>query len=230
MAAHCPNHSDGATYPSHMWVGGLLAAYCITGEPDYERAAIAVGENMMRWQEQRPEIFYCDSREAGWPMLAWVQLWHHTHDQRWLDAARRVFAFYQRQMDDRGEILYEIPHGLGTFLQGYGEFITWRACFLYYEATGDDDVREFLVKCLSIDSVYRLTPARLVKGGWACNDLFPAWAAWALTGDEHFLIDNHPFLRFMMHRDGRFPWGGVDVMYYLNALHERGELAQFCNT
>jgi hypothetical protein len=25
MAAHCPNHSDGAAYPSHMWVSVVRA-------------------------------------------------------------------------------------------------------------------------------------------------------------------------------------------------------------
>jgi hypothetical protein len=228
MAAHCPNHSDGATYPSHMWVGGLLAAYCATGEPDYEAAALSVGENMIRWQQDRPEVFYCDSREAGWPMLAWVQLWHHTHADRWLYAADRVFRFYEDKVNEEGRILYDIPHGLGTFRQGYGEFIAWRACFHYYEATDREEVRDFLIRVLSIEDVYKLTPARLEQGGWACNDLFPAWAGWKLTGDEKFLTHNYPFLRYMMERPGKFPWTGVDVMYYLNALHERGELEAFC--
>ena len=228
MAAHCPNHSDGAAYPSHMWVGGLLAAYRATGEPDFEEAALSVGENMIRWEEQKPEIFYANSREAGWPMLAWVQLYHHTGDERWLQVADRVFQFYREQMNDDGEILYELPHGMGTFLQGYGEFITWRACTFYYEATGREEVRDFLVNCLSLEKIYKNKPAQLANGGWGCNDLFPAWAAYHLTGEDRFLKENYPFLRFMMERQGNFPWGGVDVMYYLNALHEAGELEQFC--
>ncbi|MFP4027009.1 MAG: hypothetical protein ACLFWL_04395 [Candidatus Brocadiia bacterium] len=228
MAAHCPNHSDGACYPSHMWVGGLLAAFCTTGEPDFEEAAISVGENMLRWQEKCPEVFYCDSREAGWPMLAWVQLWHHNHEQRWLDAADRVFQFYAEKVDEEGKIVYEIPHKLGTFLQGYGEFIAWRGCFHYYEASGKEEVKDFLVDVLSKENIYKITPARVEKGGWACNDLFPAWAVWQLTGDDKFLKDNFPFLEYMMDREGTFPWTGVDVMYYLNALHERGELEEFC--
>jgi hypothetical protein len=191
-------------------------------------AAFSVGENMVRWQQDRPEVFYADSREAGWPMLAWVQLWHHTHQERWLDPAERVFRFYAEKVDEEGRILYEIPHGLGTFRQGYGEFIAWRACFFYYEATRREEVRDFLIRTLSIEDVYKLTPARREKGGWACNDLFPAWAAWKLTGEEKFLTDNHPFLEYMMGREGKFPWAGVDVMYYLNALHERGELEEFC--
>lgn len=228
MAAHCPNHSDGATYPSHMWVGGLLAAFHVTGNPDFEEAALSVGANMRRWQTQRPEIFYCDSRECGWPMLAYVQLWHHTRDPRWLDYADEVFRAYRGMMTDSGEILHEIPHGLGTFLMGYGEFITWRACFFYYEACGKPEVKDFLVKCLSLPSVYRRTPSQCARGGWGCNDLFPAWAAYTLTGDDRFLKENHPFLKYLMSRD-RFPWGGVDVHYFLNALHERGELERFCS-
>ncbi len=227
MAAHCPNHSDGATYPSHMWVGGLLAAWCLTAERDFEAAAIAVGENMRRWQIQRPEIFYCDSRECGWPMLAYVQLWHHTHDQRWLDYAEEVFQAYRRMMTPQSEILHEIPHGMGTFLQGYGEFMTWRACYFYYEASGKEAVKQFLLTCLSQPPVYLRSPRQLGSGGWACNDLFPAWAAYTLSGEKHFLTDNYPFLRCLMSRD-RFPWGGVDMHYYLNALHELKELDPFC--
>jgi hypothetical protein len=231
MAAHCPNHSDGATYPSHMWVGGLLAAYCFSGDPDFEEVALAVGENMRRWQTDRPEIFYCDSRECGWPMLAYVQLWHHTQDHRWLDYAHEVFLRYREMMNESGEILHEIPHGMGTFKIGYGEFMTWRACFFYYEAAQDEtaraEVKDFLVTCLSLPQIYRKSPASVVNGGWACNDLFPAFAAHALTGDERFLVENHPFLRYLMEQP-RFHWGGVDMHYYLKALHDRGELDAFC--
>lgn len=228
MAAHCPNHSDGATYPSHMWVGGLLAAYCLTGNPDYEAVALAVGDNMRRWQTQRPEIFYCDSRECGWPMLAYVQLWHHTHDPKWLAYADEVFVSYRQMMNADGEILHDIPHGMGTFRVGYGEFMTWRGCFAYYAATQKSEVREFLITCLAKPGVYKLTPGRYVKGGWACNDLFPAWAAYTLTGEARYLHENTSFLKFLMTQE-RFAWGGVDLHYFLNALHERQELADFCH-
>jgi len=106
--------------------------------------------------------------------------------------------------------------------------MTWRACFFYYEASGKQEVKDFLVKCLSLPSVYRRVPAQCARGGWACNDLFPAWAAYALTGEDRFLKENHLFLKYLMSRD-RFPWGGVDVHYFLNALHERGELEAFCS-
>jgi hypothetical protein len=131
-------------------------------------------------------------------------------------------------MNADGEILYEIPHNLGTFLQGYGEFITWRACLHYYEASRREEVKAFLLRTLSLEHIYKQTPARLTGGGWACNDLFPAFAIWSLTGDRKYLEDNYPFMRFMMQRQGNFPWGGVDMMYYLNALHELGELDAFC--
>jgi hypothetical protein len=89
-------------------------------------------------------------------------------------------------------------------------------------------VKDFLDRSLRVKRIYKLTPARLAAGGWACNDLFPAWAAWKITGEDRFLTDNYPFLRFMMERQGNFPWAGVDVMYFLNALHERGDLDSFC--
>ena len=227
MPAHCPEHTDGATYPSHMWVDGLLAAYCITGEPDLRAAALSVGENMLRWQSANPAVFYADSRECGWPMLAYLRLHEHTGEERWLDACEEVFLFYRDRMDEDAEILYALPHGVGTELVGYGEFIAWRACLRYWERTGREDVKEFLVRCLSNPKVYLLTARRLAAGGWACNDLFPAWAAWRLTGDDKFITDNYPVLRLLMKRSGKFPWGGVDVHYYLGELDRRGVLEDF---
>ncbi len=225
MPAHCPEHTDGATYPSHMWVEGLLAAYYLSGETDLRDAALSVGENMLRWQKLSPAIFYADSRECGWPMLAWLALHTHTGEQRWLDACEEVFQFYRHRMTDDGMIYYALPHGVGTMRTGYGEFVGWRACFFYYERTGRPDVKDFLVKCLTNPKVYLRTPASLAHGGWACNDLFPAWAASQLTGDPKYLADNVPFLQLMMRRPQGFPWGGVDMHYYLGELDRRGELA-----
>ena len=63
--------------------------------------------------------------------------------------------------------------------------------------------------------------------GWACNDLFPAWAAYTLTGDDKYIEDNYTFLQFLMDRTGGFPWGGVDMHFYLAELDRRGALARF---
>ena len=104
--------------------------------------------------------------------------------------------------------------------------MTWRACFFITKPRASRS-QSFLIKFLSLPDIYILKPARCAKGGWACNDLFPAWAAFALTNDSRFLKDNHDFLRYLMTQD-RFPWGGVDMHYFLNALHERGELEAFC--
>ena len=227
MPAHCPEHTDGAAYPSHMWVEGLLTAYCVSGETDFRDAALSVGENMRRWQTDRPGLFYCDSRECGWPMLAYLRLFRHTGRQEWLDAAGEVFEFYRTHVNEQAELLYAIPHGVGTTLAGYGEFITWRACFFYWEISGHEEVRDFLLRCLTRESVYRLTPERLARGGWACNDLFPAWAAWKLTGDTRYLHENHAFFRLLMKRPEKFPWGGVDMHYFLNALDQLNELETF---
>ena len=224
MPAHCPEHTDGASYPSHMWVDGLLAAYCASGEEDLRVAALAVGEALLRWQKGMPVIFYADSRECGWPMLAFLRLHLHTGEQRWLDACEEVFLFYLNKVNDDAQITYELPHGVGQYVGGYGEFIAWRACFFYYERTGREDVKEFLVRCL--DKVYLRKPSSLYVG-WGANDLFPAWAAFALTGEDRYIEDNYPFLRLLMRQPGAFPWGGVDMHYYLNELDRRGTLGDF---
>jgi hypothetical protein len=64
--------------------------------------------------------------------------------------------------------------------------------------------------------------------GWACNDLFPAWAAYALTGEDKYIEDNYTFLQFLIDTPGFFPWGGMDLHYYLAELHRRGTLDLFC--
>lgn len=226
MPAHCPEHTDGATYPSHMWVDGLMAAYCVSGETDYLEASLAVGENMLRWQKMRPEIFYADSRECGWPMLAFLRLHEHTGEQRWLDGCEEVFRFYKEKTGADGTIKYALPHGLGLTLQGYGEFVAWRGLFFYWERTGRDDVKKFLERVLP--QGYLRHPRDTVRGGWGANDLFPAWAAWQLTGDDKFIEDNYPFFRFLMRRSEGFPWGGIDMHPYLAELDRRGVLAEFC--
>ncbi len=229
MPAHCPEHTDGAAYPSHMWLDGLLAVYCITGDDDLRAAALSVGENMLRWQAAR-SIFYCDSRECGWPMLAYLRLYEHTHDRKWLDAADEVFRFFVDKIDQNGEILWEYPQGIGTKLTGYGEFITWRAMFFMWELTGRDDVRDFLVKCVTNPKIYRYRPVSVIANpGWACNDLFPSWAASVMTGDDRYMEENYPFLRFLMSRQERFPWGGNDMHFYLGELDRRDKLAAFCS-
>ncbi|MCX5661859.1 MAG: hypothetical protein NTW19_19450 [Planctomycetota bacterium] len=97
MPAHCPEHTDGATYPSHMWADGLMAAYCLTGNEDFKAAAFSVGENMLRWQRDCPDIFYADSRECGWPALAFCRLYEHSREQRWPGA-----LFLHRAHGQRG--------------------------------------------------------------------------------------------------------------------------------
>lgn len=223
--AHCPEHTDGASYPSHMWLDGLMAMYCITGDPDFRDASLSIGENMLRWQKDEPTIFYADSRECGWPALAWLRLYEHTHERKWLDAIHKVFLFLRKNVEPDGVIRYELPHGVGVLKGSYGEFIAWRALFFYYELTRKKEVKDFLVRCL--DKVYLFKPAEM-QGGWACNDMFPAWAAYVLTGNDKYLEDNYPFLRFLMERPGGFPWGGNDMHFYLGELDRRGALEQFC--
>jgi len=223
--AHCPEHTDGASYPSHMWLDGLMAVYCITGDPDFLDASISIGENMLRWQKDEPTIFYADSRECGWPALAWLRLYEHTGNRKWLDAVQKVFEHLRDSVNEDGVILYELPHGVGVLKSGYGEFIAWRALFFYYELTGKKEVKDFLVRCL--DKVYLYKPSQM-RGGWACNDLFPAWAAYSLTGNGKYIEDNYPFLRFLMEREGGFPWGGNDMHFYLGELDRRGVLEEYC--
>jgi hypothetical protein len=222
MPAHCPEHTDGATYPSHMWSDGLIAAYCLTGDTDLRDAAISVGENMIRWQKLRPQIFYCDSRECGWPMLAWVRLYDFTGDKKWLDAAYEVFEFFRENINENGEILYELPHGMGLIKTSYGEFVAWRAMFFLWERTQDKKIGDFLAKALR--KVYKVTYDQIARGGWACNDLFPAWAGYQVTGDDSFITDNIDIVHHLLTRPANIPWGGVDVMYYFHELHKRGLL------
>lgn len=221
MPAHCPNHTDGATYPSHMWVNGLLAVYGVTGDTDLRDAALSVGENMLRWKEQSPDIFYHDSRECGWPVLAWLRLHEFTGEARWLDACRDVFAFYRDRIRKDGTLLYELPTGMGLFRMGYVDCIAWRAMFFYWERTKDREAKDVLVAAL--EKVYKADYRMLAGNGWGAYDLFPAWAAYTLTGKGWYLEDNYDFAKILLKRnDGMQPL--IDVMYYFNELDKRGVL------
>ena len=200
MPAHCPEHTDGASYPSHMWLKGLLAAYCITGMTDLRDAAMNVGECLLRWMKQRPEIFYCDSRESGWPQLAFVRLYEFTQDRKWLDAAYEIFEHYRGAANADGEILHELPHGMGIIKTGYGEFISWRATFFLHEVMPDAKKKKAIAEFLAfaLDKIYKRTFGQLAHGGWACNDLFPAWAGWAITGEDRYIEDNIEFVRVLL--------------------------------
>jgi hypothetical protein len=223
MPAHCPEHTDGATYPSHMWGDGLLAAWCLTGEEDFKHAAISVAENMLRWQKQEPTIFYADSREAGWPALLYCRMYELTRDQKWLDAIQEVFEWIQKKINADSVILYELPHHVGTYVGGYGEFIAWRALYFYYELTGKEDVKAFLIKALEKAYFFK---AGVFKAGWAANDMFPAWALYKLTGNTKYLKDNIPFIKFLMARPEKFMWGGNDLHFYLGELDRLGMLEE----
>jgi hypothetical protein len=221
MPAHCPDHTDGATYPSHMWGDGLLAAWTVTGEEDFKFAAISVAENMLRWQNDDPTIFYADSREAGWPALLYCRMYELTGDQKWLDGIQAVFQWIQKKINADAVILYELPHHVGTHVGGYGEFIAWRALYFYYELTGRQDVKDFLIKALRKAYFFK---AGYFKPGWAANDMFPAWALYKLTGEVQVLKDNIPFLKFLMERPDKFMWGGNDMHFYLGELDRLGLL------
>ena len=92
--------------------------------------------------------------------------------------------------------------------------------------TGRREVKDFLVK--SMQNVY-FFPAKqaITGGGWACNDMFPAWALYALTGERKYLEANYPFLRALMAKPSNFMWGGIDMHFYLGELDRLGELEQF---
>ena len=179
---------------------------------------------MLRWQKDDPTIFYADSRECGWPALAYCRLYEHTGDRKYLAAVHEVFEHMRDSVNENAEILYELPHGVGTSLQGYGEFIAWRALYFYWELTGLDEVKTFLTDCLR--KVY-FKKAGYMKPGWASNDLFPTWALYKLTGDKTVLEDNYPFFEYLMGRNGGFPWGGVDMHFFLGELDRLGDLEQF---
>ena len=222
MPAHCPEHTDGASYPSHFHLEGLMAAYYVTGNPDFKNVATKVGEKLLRWQKENQAIFYADARECGWPMLAFLCMHRHTGEQKWLDACEEIFQFYRERTNDEGEIQFDLPHRLGLVTRPYGNFMAWRGCFFYYERTQKEEVRLFLLEVL--DKIYKYSPEQVGVGGWASNDLFPAWAGYTLSGEDRFIEDNYLFLRALMNKEGNFPWAGVDMHYYLAELDERGTL------
>jgi hypothetical protein len=98
--------------------------------------------------------------------------------------------------------------------------------YFYWERTGKAEVKEFMLQ--GLEKVYKRQPRDVIAGGgWGSNDLFPAWAAYQLTGNDKYIEDNYPFMRFLMSRNG-FPWSGFEMHPYLCELDRRGVLERFC--
>lgn len=96
---HSGNHNRSAAIPSHFWTQGLLQYYCMTGDPDVLDVAMALGDKIIEDLTvlEFRESFWGFTRELGWPLIALVNVWDITGEER-----------YRRQLDEITE--YVISH------------------------------------------------------------------------------------------------------------------------
>ena len=187
MVSHCLHHNDGAAYPSHMWFTELLFAYALTGDQEYKRTAMRICENLYRWVESDVgfDVISATEREAGQPMINLTWCYRFNPDPRYLEACRKIIReFLMASAEKYGRMTSAEPHNMPVKIMPYGDYASWEGMFWYWEITGDEEVRQFMLRELE----KRLVPERMGTHGFhRTTDYNPAAYAYYMTGDESWL-------------------------------------------
>lgn len=221
MCAHCANHNDGSAYPSHMWFTELLFAYALTGDAEYKKAAIHICENLLHWIHDQDgfDIICSDQREAGQPMINLTWCYEFNRDPRYLEGCRKIIDdFCISSASEYGIVLAEKPHGMPWEIVNYGDYATWEGIYWYWEITGDQTVRQFMLDQFQC----RVTEkASGIYGFHRVTDFNPAAYAYYLTGDRAWLDRIARPLRaaFSAHA---WPIGWIHAMYAIQVAFELG--------
>lgn len=97
--AHVQYGSEAVTgssvAPNHEWVEGLLAAYHLTGIPDYREAAQGLADHILKaieagWILPPYNARWNGARNLGWPLLLLTVMYDETGESRYLDGAKRI--------------------------------------------------------------------------------------------------------------------------------------------
>lgn len=221
MVSHCLNHNDGTAYPSHMWFTELLHAYVLTGDPEYKAAALRACEALFRWvtTDEGFQIIAGDQREAGQPMINLTAIYHFHRDQRYLDACRKIITDYLMAATKKyGRMLDARPFTCPVKLCIYGDYASYEGMFWYWDITGDEEVRQFMLSQLQ----WRLTlPYMHVHGFHRTTDYNPAAYAYYMTGDRTWMDRvARPFRAAF--RAARWPIGWIHSMYCIKAAFDLG--------
>jgi len=226
LVAHAVDHTNGSSYPSHMWTEGLLDYYCATGRPEVLEAAVGIGENLIRWNELGWEVVVATGREAGWSLVALMACYEHTLDERFLEGSRPLVEHYRTIVRERGGIVYPFPPKTPVWCGVFGNYAGYEGMWKFYRLTGEEDVGRFLLQCVD-DEIERWLPDDLVfEFRGVATTIF--YYGYMLTGDEKYLELGMPSLRmFLKARDTRrwLSYAGRHIRHniqFLKLADERG--------
>lgn len=211
LIAHTDDHFMGCVYPSHQWSEGILAYYYLTGDPRAKDVVIRVADVQIYWIENLLDQVCCDGREAGMPVVNLALAYRLTGEQKYIDAARVVIDNFARKWFEQwGDLRYPYPQGAHLkWTTGYGDWSTYLGMYRIWELTGDQDIRELMVKLLE----KLCDPKRFSFADSRSMDFQSVWQYIQLTGDRSIIdvladvIDN--FLRVGGHPARRLAFLGM---------------------
>jgi exo-rhamnogalacturonan lyase-like protein len=170
--AHNIKHAKA--YSDHIWNGGLLDAYYLTGDRDALEAAIDVAEQSRRnfeWQTQTNSSIGANIRSAGRALLILARTWDATGDPQWRSAADHLVSLLrQSQYYDQRGFFFGWISALGpSYTSRFaptGKHVTpfmmttvVEGLYRYYLDTGDAGARTQLLQIATFWRDHGLDPA-----------------------------------------------------------------------
>ncbi len=165
------NIKYGKAGVSHMWNGGLLDDYYLTGNRDALEAAIDVAEQCERYLGWRNLWVGGNSRFQARCLLVQTRTWEATNDHRWKEAADHVAGLFlgSANYDPRGFFFNRIgdmgPSFTSRFSSDAKQVTPFmmtavvQALYRYYLVTDDAAVRAQLLQIAAFGRDHGLDPA-----------------------------------------------------------------------
>jgi exo-rhamnogalacturonan lyase-like protein len=168
------NIKNGKPGSSHIWNGGLLDVYYLTGDREALEAAIDVAEECERflaWRTPETDGVGGNARFQARCLLVLVRTWEATSQTRWKTAADHAVQLFVRSphYDARGFFYGEVrdaaPNVANRFtaeaklVAPFMMTAVVEALYRYYLATLDPAVKEQLLQIAAFAMQYGLDPA-----------------------------------------------------------------------
>ena len=141
---------EGVTVaPSQMWTEGLLEYYYLSGHPRALEIARGIGECFLRMLERGWGLFpypvaWHGSRDSTWPLIGLLALYEATGEERWMEGCRRIVDNLLATQHEDGA--WGMTLGWHRALSALHLGITLTGLSLYHQRSGDERVRESLIR------------------------------------------------------------------------------------